>query len=167
MPREPLTLPLPLRLTSLTLLVGASIAVPASQSTSRILVSATVPPRVDLVLQVPATLTLTAQDVQRRELVLAEAVRIDVSGNTPHGVALDLQAPDGLFDSIRVRGERVDALLPGAGGTLAYRWQDDDHRSAHLALQFTFRLETDVAPGIYPWPVLIRVDPLNTARSAQ
>jgi hypothetical protein len=58
---------------------------------------------------------------------------------------------------MHVRGEGVDARLPGSGGTIAWRWSRTPGFTAPatLDLHFTFAL-TDATPeGRMVWPIAI------------
>jgi len=159
--------PLALRFLGLTTVIGASIALPASQSGSLLSVSATVAPRVDLVQQAPARLAVTAADVARGYATVSEPLRLHVSTNTPQGVELDVHAAPDLFSSMRIEGVNLDATLPGDGGTIAWRWAQGSTHSLNVDLRFTFTLQPQLQPGAYSWPITVNGRPLETGTLLQ
>ena len=168
MPRVPRELlssrasPLALRFLGLTTVVGASIALPASQSGSLLSVSTTVAPHVNLVVSSPARLTVTAVDVARGYATVAEPLRLQLSGNTPQGVELDVHAAPALFSAMRIEGINFDATLPGDGGTIAWRWAQGSARALNVDLRFTFMLSPQLRPGAYSWPITVNGRALET-----
>jgi hypothetical protein len=153
--------PLTMRFLGLTTVIGASIALPASQSGSLLPVSATVAPRVDLVMHSPARLTVTATDVARGYATLSGPLRLELSGNTP-GVELDVHAAPALFSAMRIEGVNLDATLPGEGGTIAWRWAQGSGRSINVDLRFTFTLQPQLQAGTYAWPITVNGRALET-----
>ncbi len=151
-----------MRFLGLTTVIGASIAMPASQPGSMLSVSATVAPRVDLVVHSPAHLTVTALDVAQGYATVSEPLRLQLSGNTPQGVELDVRAAPALFSAMRIEGANLDATLPGDGGTIAWRWRQESLRSLNVDLRFTFMLRPELRPGTYSWPITVNGRALET-----
>ncbi len=154
-----------MRFLGLTTVIGASIAMPASQPGSMMSVRATVAPRVDLVVRSPASLTVTAMDVAHGYATVSEPLRLQLSGNTPQGVELDVRAAPALFSAMRIEGANFDATLPGDGGTIAWRWRQP--MSLNVDLRFTFMLRPELRPGTYNWPITVNGRPLETGIAAQ
>jgi hypothetical protein len=152
--------PLTMRFLGLTTVIGAGIAMPASQPGSMMPVSATVAPRVDLVVRAPARLTVTATDVAQGYATVTEPLRLLVSGNTPLGVELDVRAAPALFSAMRIEGANLEATLPGDGGTIAWRWRQP--MSLNVDLHFTFMLSPQMRPGTYSWPITVNGRALET-----
>jgi hypothetical protein len=149
-----------MRFLGLTTVIGAGIAMPAGQPGSMMPVSATVAPRVDVVVHAPARLTVTATDVAQGYATVTEPLRLQLSGNTPQGVELDVRAAPALFSAMRIEGANLDATLPGDGGTIAWRWHQT--RSLNVDLRFTFMLKPELRPGTYSWPVTVNGRALET-----
>jgi hypothetical protein len=150
-----------MRFLGLTSVIGAGIAMPASQPGSMMPVSATVAPRVDLMVHSPARLTVTATDVAQGYVTVSEPLRLRLSGNTPQGVELDLRAAPALFSAMRIEGTNLDATLPGDGGTIAWRWRQSS-MSLNVDLRFTFMLRPELLPGTYSWPISVNGRALET-----
>jgi len=154
--------PLAIRFLGLTTVISASFSLPAGQSGALMSVGVTVTPRVDLVLYSPASLTVTAMDVARGYVTVSEPLRLKLSGNTPQGVELDVRATAALFSAMRIEGGYLDATLPGDGGTIAWRWQQESVRSLNVDLRFTFMLRSELRPGAYSWPITVNGRALET-----
>jgi hypothetical protein len=150
-----------MRFLGLTTVIGASIALPASQSGSLLPVSATIAPRVDLVVHSPVRLVVTATDVARGYATLSGPLRLELSGNTP-GVELDVRAAPTLFSAMRIEGVNLDATLPGEGGTIAWRQGPGSGRSINVDLRFTFTLQPQLQAGTYAWPITVNGRALET-----
>lgn len=158
--------PLTLRFLGLASVIGASIAMPASQSDTLLTVSATVAPQVDLVLHSPDQITVTASDLARGFAVMSQPVRLELSSNTSQGVELDVHSTPGLFSALRIEANNLDATLSGEGGTIAWRWPHEAVRSMSMDLRFTFMLNPHLQPGAYTWPISVNGRALETRRSA-
>jgi hypothetical protein len=120
-------------------------------------VRAAVMPRTDISVRAPQTLHVSAGDRARGTTLSADPLTIKAFSNTRYGLELDVQAPAGMFTSMHIQGQGIDATLPGAGGTIAWRWaaKPGFTTPASLDLSFTFELEDRTKTGTYSWPVLI------------
>jgi hypothetical protein len=150
-------------------LFGLAAAASAAPPTALMPVSTRILPRTDLTVQAPAALVISAADVKQGFLRLGQPLRLTVLSNHSIGMELDLQAPAGLFKSIRVDGAQLHAALPGDGGTIVWRWQWEPVRSGErqLDLDLTFELQAEQLPGALSWPVIVSGRPLLTGIVAQ
>lgn len=105
----------------------------------------------------PETFVITPADLARGFVRIDEPVQIAVLSNTRRGLALDIQAAEGLFKAVRVQGSGIDATLPGEGGTVAWYWEQRPtvRDAVSLDLSFTFTLDSDAAAGTHAWPLLV------------
>jgi predicted secreted protein len=150
-------------------LFGLAAAGSAAPPTALMPVSARILPRTDLTVQSPAALVISADDVRRGFWHSGQPLRLTVLSNHPTGMELDLQAPGGLFKSIRIDGQQLHATLPGDGGTIVWRWQPvrSGERQLDLDLDLTFELQAEQQPGSLSWPVIVSGRPLLTGVVAQ
>jgi hypothetical protein len=120
-------------------------------------VGAAVVARTTVTVRSPETLTITAEDVRRGFVSVVEPVQIEVLSNTRHGLEIEIQAAEGLFTAVRVQGEGIDAILPGDGGSVAWRWNTRPTvaEPASMKLRFTLSLDATAPPGRHPWPLLV------------
>jgi hypothetical protein len=134
-----------------------SLALPAAagDSQARMGVYAAVLPRTEVQIETPAALVLTTADVQRGSLLLPEPVRVKAYSNTRHGLELELQAPPGLFATLRVQGPGVDARLPGEGGSFVWRWEAKPgfQVPATVELRLSAELLSSTPTGRFDWPL--------------
>ena len=107
----------------------------------------------------PADLVVTAADVRRGYIDVAEPTALVVTSNSPSGFALDLMTVMPLMSAVIVRGLESDQSLGADGGTLVQRWQGA--HTATLSLRFRLVLADGLAEGRYPWPMRLRVRPLD------
>jgi len=128
----------------------------ADQARARFTVSAVVPKRVKLtVLEQPAQLVLTADDIERGYKDVA--ARYQVRHNDPNGYLLHLAPRIGLTSHVEVRGLATDVEL---GDTdLAIR-QASAGRLHDFELAFRFVLDPAARPGSYALPVHVTAAPL-------
>jgi hypothetical protein len=145
--------------------LGASLPASAGESHGFMQVSASVAPRTSMVVQAPREWRVTTADRANGMMSAAEPTTIQVLSNTRNGLELEVQAPPGLFKSMHVRGQGIDAVLPGSGGSLAWRWTTRPTLSmpAVLELSFSFELDDSVTAGNHSWPVLVSGRALETA----
>lgn len=107
---------------------------------------------------VPGTVDITAADLHRGYLDVAEPISFIVRSNSPDGYALDLTTVVPIVTSIVVHGLDGDMALSAEGGTIVQRWQ---RRSmAAVSLQFRLVLAPGLGAGRYPWPVRLTARPL-------
>jgi hypothetical protein len=137
-------------------LVLAGGSASAEQGQARFTVAVTVPVRVTLeVIEQPAALTLTADDVARGYKDVS--ARYVVRHNDRNGYLLQIAARPGPAQRVEVHGLGADVVL-----------RDDVvdiHRSGEaflqdLALQFRFVLTQSVRPGTFELPVNVAAVPL-------
>lgn len=151
-----------IRLLLLASILGCAHSGLASESRTTLSVTAVVQPVATLhEVSRPATVEISSLDVERGYAVI-QPVRLEVSGNTRNGYTLELTPTSPLFTSVVVDGFEGDVNLGAEGGTVVQRWRGT--RAAALDLRFKFFLRADLAPGRYPWPLLMTARPLTGAQ---
>jgi hypothetical protein len=110
---------------------------------------------------VPADLWISAADLRRGFIVVAQPTTLVVRSNSADGFTLDVLSVVPLLSSITVRGLTGDQSLGGDGGTLVERWQAP--QALTLSLHFRLGLAPGLTPGRYPWPLRLAVRPLESA----
>jgi hypothetical protein len=135
-------------------LVALALPAAGGESHANLGVFAAVLPRTEIRIDVPEQLVVTSADLRRGTLP-AQPFHVSAWSNTPHGLELTLQAPEGLFASLHVQGPGVDARLPGAGGAFAWRWQGRPgfRDPASVDLKLTAQLLPGAPIGRFVWPV--------------
>jgi len=143
---------------ALTLLAGGRAVAAAARSA--IAVSATVDfvARVDS-MRGPDAMQLTAADVRRGYVDIADVTDLWIFSNSRSGFILDVDSVSPLFRRLTVHGLGEDVVLGIDGGEIVQRWVGT--QSTHLALTFRFSLVPGLRPGPYPWPLRLAVRPLR------
>jgi hypothetical protein len=103
-------------------------------------------------------LIITASDIQRGYVDVAEPLAMRIASNSPQGYALDVLPVNDVFTHIVVRGMGSDVILGADGGMIVQRWQHAQNVS--LNLRFQFALRSDIQPGEYSFPLQMAVRPL-------
>jgi hypothetical protein len=113
--------------------------------------------RMELLEQAPS-LNITAADIRRGYVDIADATVVAVKTNSPAGFVLDVHALAGLFKGVRLRyaGREVD--FGAEGGSLTQRAAAPGSRT--MQLSYRFMLIENLQPGNYPWPLLLSARPL-------
>jgi hypothetical protein len=135
-----------------------SVQVGADATRGTISVSVTVQPVVRVVQSTHATLSISANDVQRGYVDVIDPVRLQVASNSVSGFVLDVLPTNDVFTSVVVRGLDSDVVLGADGGVIVQRWQRAQAQSLNLKFKFALRLDTQ--PGEYSWPLKVLVRPL-------
>jgi hypothetical protein len=145
--------------------LAACLVAGSTQSGVLMPVSATVAPQAAVSVSAPAALVISAADLARGYVEVAEPSQLRVVSNFAQGVALDVRAPRGLFAAMTVRGVDLEAVLPGEGGTIAFRWPAAQPVTHALSVALRFRLvpAPGVQPGTYAWPIQLQGRALETA----
>ena len=108
----------------------------------------------------PAGLEISAFDLQRGFIDVAQPTQVTVRSNSPSGFALDvLTVASPMVSSMVVEGLNSDLTLGADGGTIVQRWQRP--QTVNLSLKFRFALAQGLSPGNYPWPLRLTVRPLD------
>ncbi|MHB1123118.1 MAG: hypothetical protein ACYC0T_10410 [Ramlibacter sp.] len=137
----------------------ASAAADASAAEARVMVAATVLKHARMnITEQPATLEITAADVARGYVEVAEAGQISVRSNSP-GFMLEFAVRGGLFRRISVGGLGQEVELDAAGG-IAARPAAGPGVSTTMKPQYRFMLAASARPGIYAWPMRLSVTAL-------
>jgi hypothetical protein len=90
----------------------------------------------------------------------AGGTRVEISTNDPEGYALVVQPQAGWFSSLAVFGAGGQVMLGSEGGTIVERGPVAGLTS--LELTYRFVLPPGVTPGLYPWPLHLLVQPLQS-----
>lgn len=120
-------------------------------------VRAAVLPRTDLTVLAPPTLVVDRPGRRAGQPDAAATVELRAYSNVPQGLEVRLVAPEGLFRALHVQGPGVQAVLPGDGGSFAWRWAGKPgfQSPASLRLTLGFELVDGAPPGEIAWPVRI------------
>jgi hypothetical protein len=140
---------------------GSFAAAGAKEVHSEFTVGATVRAIANIDLQSsPAALEISAADLQRGFIEVAQPTQLVVRSNSQSGFALEVLTVAPLLSSMTIRGMESDSVLGPEGGTIVQRWQRPHPVS--LSLQFRFALAPGLTAGLYPWPVRVAVHPLES-----
>ena len=145
----------------IALIVAASVAAAGAKDVrTDFSVSATVLAVANLELQsVPIELPISAADIRRGFIDVAQPTQLTVRSNSASGFALDVLTVAPMLSSMAIEGLNSDLTLGADGGTIVQRWQRP--QALNLSLKFRFGLAPGLAAGKYPWPVQLRVRPLE------
>ncbi len=118
----------------------------------------------------PARLEISAADVRRGFIDVAQPTALAIHSNSPQGFELDVMTVAPLVSGMVIHGLGGELPLGAEGGTLVQRPQDLQPGGAQqrlqdvrLSLKFTLMLVPGLAPGSYPWPMRIAVRPLESS----
>lgn len=142
-------------------MVAASVATAgAKDARTEFSVSAVVRAVADLELQsAPANLQISAADLRRGFIDVAQPTQLKVRSNSQSGFALDVMTMAPMLSSMTIEGFNSDTSLGPEGGTIVQRWQKP--QAVALSLKFHFALVPGLQAGNYPWPVRLAVRPLE------
>jgi hypothetical protein len=145
----------------LALFVAAGVAVAGAKDVhTELSVSATVRAVANLELQsVPADIEISATDLERGFVDVAQPTQLVVRSNSRTGFALEVMTVTPMLTSMIVQGLNSDLSLGAEGGTIVQRWQQP--QAVKLSLKFRFALAPGLPAGDYPWPVRLTVRPLE------
>ncbi len=138
------------------LLALISPQVRAETARARIAVSVTViRPATVQSASLPSELEISGADIRRGYVEWRPATQLTVGNNNPVGFVLDVLPTARIFSQVEISasGERRATL--GADGGRIVGWRGSGAGDP-LLLTFRFKLQPDIAPGRYPWP--LRVD---------
>ena len=107
----------------------------------------------------PSGLDLSAADLQRGYIDVAQPTQLTIHSNSASGFALDVLTVAPMLSSMAIEGLNSDLTLGADGGTIVQRWQRP--QALNLSLKFRFGLAPGLAAGKYPWPVRLSVRPLE------
>ena len=139
-------------------LAAASTSLATEQHTT-MAVGAFVQPRAELrVLNPPRALSISAADVRAGYVEVRSATALGVRTNSREGYAVEIRSlhPDFADVDIAygdgvVRMTREPVRLVRRGAAPA---------ASALTLNYRFRLQPGITPGVYPWPLDIAATPL-------
>jgi len=120
---------------------------------STIGLSATILPyhRLD-VLRQAATLTVSRSDVERGYVDVPGATALRALSNDQKAFTVSFETRVNVFDRVTVAGLGAPLDLGNDGGAALYAYAG---RDTALELSYRFYLAAGLAPGNYPWPLLI------------
>ena len=108
----------------------------------------------------PHELTVSSADLERGFIDVVQPTQLIVRSNSPNGFALDVMTvASPMVSSMVVEGLNSDLALGAEGGTVVQRWEHP--QAVNLSLRFRFALAPGLQPGEYPWPLRLRVRPLE------
>jgi len=164
-------LPLQKRLLSAVLCAGlgfafafaAQSARAASNSTSRLMITATVAKTIQVVIKSqPTGFTVTEQDIARGYVDVAQASVFDIKTNSADGVALEFHGVHngGIIQSVQITGGSSGFLMPASGGVMLIQggWHPTVTRS--FTLLYRLYLGPTAQPGTHDWPFSMSVSSL-------
>jgi hypothetical protein len=135
----------------------------AAQVESRFKVTAYVPAVARLLSGgLPDQLEITASDIEHGAVAVAGAAPLEVLSNSRYGFTLEFFPRTGLFRRVMIYDSRESRsyILPSDGGAIVYR-RDGSGKVRALNLEYRFELRPDVTPGIYPFPLMLQLEPLS------
>lgn len=144
------------------LIVAASVAGAGAKDVhTDFAVTATVRAVANIELQsVPTDIEISAADLQRGFVEIAQPTQLIVRSNSQSGFALEVLTVAPMLSSMIVAGLDSDLYLGADGGTIVQRWQQP--HAVKLTLKFRFALAPGLKVGDYPWPVRLAVRPLES-----
>lgn len=104
-------------------------------------------------------LQITPTDIARGFVELPRAMQIEVRSNSRTGYVLNVQLTSALFSRVEVLGFGSDIALDADGGRIVQRWKQQPS-AATVTVGYRFHLSAATAPGTYPWPLHLAVEPL-------
>jgi hypothetical protein len=145
----------------IALIVAASVTAAGARDVhSDLSVSVIVRPVARLELQsAPSGLDISAADLRRGYIEVAQPTEFTVRSNSPNGYSLEVLTVAPLLSSMTIEGLNSDLALGQEGGTIVQRWQKP--QTVTVSLKFRFELLPGLAAGNYPWPVRLAVRPLD------
>jgi hypothetical protein len=110
-------------------------------------------------LRTPAQVVVTADDVARGYVEIAQPVEVGIRTNDPSGVVLGFELGSPLVRAVHFDGE--DLRLSVAAGAAAVRVPTAGAglRSRTLRLRTRLELAPGARPGVIAWPVAVFVAP--------
>jgi len=118
----------------------------------------------------PTRLEISAADVRRGFIDVAQPMALEIHSNSPQGFELDVITVAPLVSAMVIHGLGGELPLGAEGGTLVQRRQSQQRggpqqrlQDVRLSLKFTLMLVPGLAPGNYPWPMRIAVRPLESS----
>ena len=150
-----------LRTARIALIVAAGVTAAGARDVhSDFAVSVTVRPVANIEIQsTPSGLDLSAADLQRGYIDVAQPTQLTIHSNSASGFALDVSTVAPMLTSMAIEGLNSELTLGADGGTIVQRWQRP--QALNLSLKFRFGLAPGLAAGKYPWPVRLSVRPLE------
>ncbi|MCC7411394.1 MAG: hypothetical protein IT495_07175, partial [Gammaproteobacteria bacterium] len=121
-------------------------------------VGATVLPVAGLYAPAPATVRVMPADVVAGYLDCSAAIPLEIRSNT-RGYVLDVAPLPNPFREVRITGLDAEVMIGRDGGQIVQRPGVHPQR-LRLQLRCRFALEPGAAPGEYPWPLQLRIQPL-------
>jgi hypothetical protein len=147
------------RIAGLLIAAAGCTATSALETHTSFTVGARVLPRTTLQVKTgPTAVWIAPENVRDGYVDVAEPTLIEVVNNNPTGYTLVITPQTTLFSSLTVHGAGVDTTFGNDGGSIVERGQTGS--SLALRLTYRFDLTPSVAPGRYPWPIQLSVQPL-------
>jgi hypothetical protein len=112
------------------------------------------------VLAQPATVVVTAADVERGYVEVPGRAQLSVRSNSQAGYMLVFASAGDFVRQMRVRGLGNEVQIGPGGGVVPLSGSARSVTQATLELGFRFELAADARQGTYAWPVQISVTPI-------
>lgn len=150
-----------LRTARIALIVAAGVTAAGARDVhSDLAVSVTVLPVAKIEHEsAPSALQISAADLRRGFIDVAQPTLFTVRSNSPTGFELQVLTVTPVLSSMIVDGLNSELALGAEGGSIVQRWEKP--QSLNLALKFRFALAPGLVAGNYPWPVRLAVRPLQ------
>ena len=140
-------------------LTATSLGVAAQEI--KLPVTATIVKRATVkVLAQPATVVVTAADVERGYVEVPGRAQLSVRSNSQAGYMLVFASAGDFVRQMRVRGLGNEVQIGPGGGVVPLSGSARSVTQATLELGFRFELAADARQGTYAWPVQISVTPI-------
>lgn len=110
------------------------------------------------VLAQPATVLVTAADVDRGYVDVAASTKLDIKSNSPDGFMIEFVGRGEFVRGLRVQGLGADLQMGPEGGYV--RLMSGPVRTRVFDLGFRLELSSVARPGTYAWPVQVAVTAL-------
>ena len=107
----------------------------------------------------PSDILISPENTRNGYVEVTEPTVIEVSNTSPQGYALVITPQSALLSSFAVQGAGGEVMFGNDGGMIVERGQTGS--SMALELTYHFVLASGIAPGRYPWPLQLAVQPLG------
>lgn len=99
---------------------------------------------------------------EKRTLEVEPGTVVSITTNTREGYILSVQSlPSPVFTVVKVKvKDSGQSFFLAPGQDVALHLPYDGKSSDTLRLSYDFTLSPGVPPGSYPWPIIVRVEPL-------
>lgn len=111
-------------------------------------------------IDLPREIHVTADDIARGSIDIPAAVQMEVASNSSSGYVLNIQPRLAMFTRAQINGLDAAVQIGPEGATIVQRGQPQ--RVKQVSMSYRFFLADNIAPGVYPWPLHLSVEPLES-----